>query len=98
MAGQACGCCGAEKLDGWMVEQVKRMKLQKATGMCEHGFLCGCMESPICVKCDRCEKHCKCAEPELHASYVEAAQAMRAELQAERTLRVAHERLREIAA
>jgi hypothetical protein len=64
-----CSCCQQEK-----------------TGKgCEHGFPCHCMERRVCVECNRCERHCRCAEPNLHESYVDALAAMRGEIRGEAT-------------
>jgi hypothetical protein len=38
------------------------------------------MERLVCLKCDRCEAHCKCKEPDLAPSYVDALAVMKAEL------------------
>jgi hypothetical protein len=43
---------------------------------CVRGFVCRCLHGNVCVKCCSCEEHCKCAEPELYADWVEAVRAM----------------------
>ncbi len=45
---------------------------------CVQGCAHGCSSGRVCVKCNRCEACCKCAEPELHDSFADAVQAMRA--------------------
>jgi hypothetical protein len=68
---------------------------QEKTGKGAHGFPCHCMERRVCVACDHCEEHCKCAEPVLAESYVSALEGMRAELRGEALVDRARQTLRE---
>lgn len=87
MAEKKCTCCGALRIEP--------SRSLRAIGMqCAHGFVCDCMERRVCVACDRCERHCKCEQPELRESYVQALAGMRAELAGERTAREAWQRVR----